>query len=90
VLTLSCLYVDGESLLAELDRAGLAVSSGSACTSSTLQPSHVLAAMGALTSGNLRVSLSRDTTAADVERLLAVVPEAVDRLRRDAGVADLL
>jgi cysteine desulfurase len=90
VLTVSCLYVDGEQLLAELDRAGLAVSSGSACTSSTLQPSHVLAAMGAMTGGNVRVSLSRETTEDDVERLLAVLPDAVARVRRAAGVEDLL
>lgn len=90
VVTVSCLYVDGEQLLGELDRAGLAVSSGSACTSSTLQPSHVLAAMGALTSGSVRVSLSRQTTRDDVERLLVALPAAVARVRRDAGVEDLL
>ena len=90
VLTFSCLYVDGESLSDALDREGFAVSSGSACTSSTLQPSHVLAAMGALTSGNVRVSLHRGTTADDVERLLAVLPGVVARLRDDAGVEGLL
>ena len=62
VLTFSCLYVDGEALVTELDRRGFAVASGSACTASTLEPSHVLAAMGALTHGNVRVSLARDTT----------------------------
>ncbi|MCW2778118.1 MAG: cysteine desulfurase, partial [Frankiales bacterium] len=90
VLTFSCLYVDGESLTAALDREGFAVSSGSACTSSTLQPSHVLAAMGALTSGNVRVSLSRTTTSDDVDRFLAVLPGVVARLRREAGVDGLL
>ncbi|MCU1690916.1 MAG: aminotransferase class [Frankiales bacterium] len=90
VLTFSCLYVDGESLTAGLDAQGFAVSSGSACTSSTLQPSHVLAAMGALTSGNVRVSLSRTTTADDVERFLVVLPGVVSRLRREAGVEGLL
>ena len=74
LVTFSCLYVDGESLVTELDRLGYAVASGSACTASTLTPSHVLAAMGALTHGNVRVSLTRDTTAEDVDGLLAVLP----------------
>ena len=50
LVTFSCLYVDGEALLTELDRRGFAVSSGSSCTSDALTPSHVLVAMGALTS----------------------------------------
>ena len=62
LVTFSCLYVDGEALVTELDRRGFEVASGSACTASTLEPSHVLAAMGALTHGNVRVSLTRDTT----------------------------
>jgi cysteine desulfurase len=77
VVTFSCLYVDGEVLVTELDRRGFAVASGSACTASSLEPSHVLAAMGALTHGNVRVSLSRDTTTDEVERFLAVLPEVV-------------
>jgi cysteine desulfurase len=81
VLTFSCLYVDGESLVTELDRRGFAVASGSACTASSLQPSHVLAAMGALTHGNVRVSLARDTTEADVDRMLAVLPDVLSVLR---------
>ncbi len=89
LLTFSCLYLDGESLLAALDREGFAVSSGSSCTASTLEPSHVLAAMGALTSGNVRVSLSRETTEQDVDRFLAVLPGVVASLRRDAGADDL-
>lgn len=60
LVTFSCLYVDGEVLLTELDRAGFAVSSGSSCTSSTLTPSHVLAAMGVLTE---ETSGSRSRTA---------------------------
>ncbi|RAG85364.1 cysteine desulfurase [Streptacidiphilus pinicola] len=81
LLTFSCLYVDGESLLGSLDRAGFAVSSGSSCTSSTLTPSHVLAAMGALTEGNIRVSLPRDATREQVEEFLAVLPPAVAEVR---------
>ncbi|MDO9498166.1 MAG: aminotransferase, partial [Nocardioides sp.] len=60
--------------------------SGSACTASTLEPSHVLAAMGALTHGNLRLSLTRDTTDADVEAFLAVLPAAVAEIRADVGL----
>nr|WP_053206019.1 aminotransferase class V-fold PLP-dependent enzyme [Jiangella muralis] len=81
LVTFSCLYLDGEALVSELDRAGFAISSGSSCTSSTLRPSHVLAAMGALTHGNVRVSLTRDATRADVDRFLAAVVDVVTRLR---------
>ncbi|MBW8480838.1 cysteine desulfurase family protein [Actinomadura parmotrematis] len=86
LVTFSCLYVAGEALLAELDRLGFAVSSGSSCTADTLRPSHVLEAMGVITHGNVRVSLPRGTGAADVERFLEVLPDAVARLRRSAGV----
>jgi cysteine desulfurase len=89
LVTFSCLYVDGEALLGALDRHGFAVSSGSSCTASTLAPSHVLAAMGVLTHGNVRVSLHRGTTEADVERFLAVLPQVVAELRREAGVEGL-
>ncbi len=89
VATFSFLYVDGEALLSELDRAGVAVGSGSACTASTLEPSHVLAAMGVLTHGNVRIALDRSTTEHDVERLLAVLPGAVERVRDALGVRGL-
>jgi cysteine desulfurase len=89
LVTFSCLYVDGEALLSELDRRGFAVSSGSSCTSSTVRPSHVLEAMGVLSHGNVRVSLHRGVTAADVEAFLAVLPEVVAGLRAAAGVAGL-
>ena len=81
VVTFSCLYVEGEALVRELDRRGFGVSSGSACSASTLTPSHVLEAMGALTHGNIRVSLGRDTTEAEVDAFLAVLPEVVAGLR---------
>jgi cysteine desulfurase len=81
IVTFSCLYVDGEALVTELDRLGFEVASGSACTSSSLEPSHVLAAMGALTHGNVRVSVGRETTQHDVDRLLRVLPGAIERLR---------
>ncbi|TDC41501.1 aminotransferase class V-fold PLP-dependent enzyme [Micromonospora sp. KC213] len=89
LVTFSCLYVDGEVLLHALDRRGFAVSSGSSCTSSTLRPSHVLEAMGVLSHGNVRVSLHRETTEADVERFLAELPGIVAGLRAEAGVVGL-
>ena len=81
LVTFSCLYVDGEALVTELDRQGFEVASGSACTSSALEPSHVLAAMGALTHGNVRVSVGRDTRDDDVERFLEVLPRVLGDLR---------
>ncbi|MBY8875821.1 aminotransferase class V-fold PLP-dependent enzyme [Micromonospora sp. PLK6-60] len=89
LVTFSCLYVDGEALLHALDRRGFAVSSGSSCTSSTLRPSHVLEAMGVLSHGNVRVSLHRDTTEANVDRFLAELPGIVADLRAEAGVSGL-
>ena len=89
LLTFSCLYVNGEALLGALDAEDFAVSSGSSCSASTLAPSHVLEAMGVLTHGNIRVSLSRTSTEQDVDRLLAVLPALVRRLREDAGATGL-
>jgi cysteine desulfurase len=86
LVTFSCLYVDGEALLHALDRAGFAVSSGSSCTASTLRPSHVLEAMGVLSHGNVRVSLHRGTTEAEVDRFLAVLPGLVEQIRTEAGM----
>ncbi len=89
IVTFSCLYVDGESLLDELDRAGFAVSSGSSCVADSLVPSHVLAAMGALTEGNVRVSLPNGAKADDVDRFLTVLPDIVARVRAALGATDL-
>jgi cysteine desulfurase len=89
LVTFSCLYVNGEALVSELDKEGFAVSSGSSCTASTLEPSHVLEAMGVLTHGNVRVSLPRTATEADVSRFLEVLPGVVRRLRDAAGVEGL-
>jgi len=85
IVTFSCLYVDGETLLHELDREGFAVSSGSSCTSDTLTPSHVLKAMGVLSEGNVRVSLPVGVAEADVERFLEVLPGVVARVREKLG-----
>lgn len=86
LVTFSCLYLDGEALVTELDRRGFGVASGSACTSSTLTPSHVLAAMGALTHGNVRLSLARDTDEGTVDAFLDVFPEVVSDLRGRLGL----
>jgi cysteine desulfurase len=86
IVTFSCLYVDGEVLLTELDKVGFAISSGSSCTASTLRPSHVLEAMGVLTHGNVRVSLPRGVSEAEVDRFLEVLPPLVGRIREEAGV----
>jgi cysteine desulfurase len=76
---------DSESLLMALDFRGIAASSGSACTSGSLEPSHVLQAIGLppdVAKGTVRFSLGRGTTAAEVEYLVAVMPEVVEMLRR--------
>ncbi|MBP2649378.1 MAG: iscS 2 [Firmicutes bacterium] len=80
----SFLYVEGESLLLNLDMKGIAASSGSACTSGSLDPSHVLLAMGLtheVAHGSLRVTLGRGNTEEEVDYLLEVLPEILDRLR---------
>ncbi len=90
VVTFSCLYADGEALVTRLDAAGYAVGSGSACTSDVLEPSRVLAAIGALTHGNVRIALHPGVTEAHVDGFLAALREVVDALRSEAGVsADL-
>lgn len=76
--------VDGEALLLQLDVQGIAAASGSACTSATLEPSHVLRAMGVptrLAEGNLRLSLGPENTADEIDYVLEVLPRIVERLR---------
>lgn len=80
----SFLYVEGESLLLNLDLKGIAASSGSACTSGALNPSHVLLAMGLsheVAHGSLRISLGRDNTEEEIDYCLEVLPEIIGRLR---------
>lgn len=77
--------IEAESLLIALDLEGIAVSTGAACSSGTLEPSHVLRAMGvppARTRNSLRFSLGRDTTLAEIDTLLEVLPGLVNKLRR--------
>ncbi|KAM3109720.1 cysteine desulfurase NifS [Phormidesmis sp. 146-33] len=77
-------YIEGEAILLSLDQYGICASSGSACTSGSLEPSHVLRAMGlpyTTLHGSIRFSLSRHTTDAEVDRVLEVMPNIVQRLR---------
>ncbi|OYX12274.1 MAG: cysteine desulfurase NifS [Rhizobiales bacterium 32-66-8] len=77
-------FIEGEGILLLLNREGIAASSGSACTSGSLEPSHVLRAMKipyTAAHGAIRFSLSRDNTAADVDHVLEVMPGIIDKLR---------
>ena len=82
--------MDGETLLMQLDRAGIAVSSGSACSSGARDPSHVLLAMGVdpqLARGAIRVSLGRDSAEQDVDSLLAALDGQIQWLHKSGQVA---
>ncbi|MBS3764330.1 MAG: aminotransferase class V-fold PLP-dependent enzyme, partial [Planctomycetes bacterium] len=84
VLNISFEFVEGESMLLTLDSQGIAVSTGSACTSGSLDPSHVLTAMGldpAVAHGSLRFSLGRDNTEEEIDRVIEALPRIVQRLR---------
>ncbi|MCG2677086.1 cysteine desulfurase NifS [bacterium] len=77
-------FVEGESMLLNLDLAGIAVSTGSACSSSTLEPSHVLLAIGlspVIAHGSLRLTLGRGTEEEDIDQVLEVLPKIIQRLR---------
>jgi cysteine desulfurase len=83
-LNLSFKGVEGESIILSLDLKGIAVASGSACTSGTLEPSHVLSAMGVppdLAQSSLRFSFGRSNTIDDIDYVVEVLPEIVSRLR---------
>ncbi len=84
-LNLSFAYVEGESILLSLDLKGIAVSTGSACTSGTLDPSHVLMAMGVdpvLAQGSLRFSLGAGNTEKEIDTTVECLVEAVEKLRK--------
>lgn len=77
-------FIEGESLVMQLDLLGIAASTGSACSSESLEPSHVLLAIGLKPEqahGSLRLTLGRWSTKQEVEYVLEVLPKVVDRLR---------
>jgi cysteine desulfurase len=77
-------YVEGESMLLNLDLEGICASTGSACSSSSLEPSHVLLALGLSPErahGSLRFSLGKDNTEDDVDQVIEVLPRIVTKLR---------
>jgi cysteine desulfurase len=77
-------HVEGESMLLSLDMEEIAISTGSACSSGSLEPSHVLVAMGietVMAQGTLRFSMGRGTTAEEIDYVLEVFPPIVERLR---------
>jgi cysteine desulfurase len=83
-VNVSLRYIEGESLLLMLDLKGIAASSGSACTSGSLDPSHVLMAMGIcheIAHGSLRLTLGKINTEEDIDYVLEVLPEIVEKLR---------
>jgi cysteine desulfurase len=78
-------FIEGEAILLMLNKLGIAASSGSACTSGSLEPSHVMRAMGipyTAAHGTIRFSLSRENTEAEIDRVAAAVPEIIARLRK--------
>ncbi len=84
-LNVSCYYIEGEGMLFQLSDQGICASSGSACTSGTLDPSHVLTAMSVpmtAVHGSVRFSFSRYNTDQDVDRIIEVFPQIVANLRR--------
>ena len=84
-VNISFSFIEGESLLLFLDIKGIAASSGSACTSGTLDPSHVLLSMGLnheTAHGSLRLSLSEENTKEDIDYVVENLVEIVDKLRQ--------
>ena len=78
-------HIEGESILINLDFEGICASSGSACTSGSLEPSHVLLAMGIeheIAHGSLRMSLGKHTSEKEIDKVLAVLPSIVEKLRK--------
>ncbi|WP_019850928.1 cysteine desulfurase NifS [Desulfitobacterium sp. PCE1] len=91
ILNVSIQFIEGEALLLSLDMMGIAASSGSACTSGSLDPSHVLLAMGLtheIAHGSLRFSFGRQSTEEDVDYVLEQLPKIVERLRMMSPLYD--
>ena len=91
-INLSFEHLEGEPLLLGLDFAGVAASSGSACTSASLEPSHVLVAIGLtaeLAQSSLRLTLGRENTDEDVDYVLEVLPDLVQKLRSMASISSI-
>lgn len=85
-------YVEGEAILMHLNEYGICASSGSACTSGSLEPSHVMRAMGVdfqFAHGSVRFSLSEDTTQAEVDKVLEVLPGIIENLRQISPFAKM-
>jgi cysteine desulfurase len=83
-INLSFEFIEGESILLLLNQLGYMCSSGSACTSGSLDPSHVLMAIGLpheIAHGSLRITLGRENTAADIDRMIADLPGVIEKLR---------
>ena len=84
-------FIEGESILLSLDFKGVCASSGSACTSGSLDPSHVLLAIGLpheIAHGSLRLSMGEGSTEEDVDYVLEVVPPIIERLRNMSPLWD--
>lgn len=84
-MNISFLAIEGESLILYLDQAGICASTGSACTSKNLEPSHVILALGEpheVAHSSLRLTLGRDTTKEDLDYVMKVLPEIVSKLRK--------
>ncbi len=88
-INISILDVEGEAMLLYLDEVGIQASTGSACTSTTLDPSHVIRALGCpyeVAHGSMRFSLGKDTSKADLEYLMEKLPMIVEKLRKASPV----
>jgi len=86
-------YIEGESMILNLDMKGVSASTGSACSSTSLEPSHVLLAIGLKPEeahGSLRLTLGRENTKEDVDYVVSVLPEIVNKLRMISPLASLI
>jgi cysteine desulfurase len=89
ILNVSFLGAEGESILLALDRAGIEISTGSACASDSIEPSHVLMAQyddAEIAHGSIRFSLGYDTTDAEISRVVKVLPPIIERLRKTSTI----